>query len=184
MASLKFNYFSFLFLAIIASVLSYGIARIEFDNDTSRFCKTAQDKDLCKTMISGVTNWHDAIGEAIKVTLSLAKELKSQNDLIIPALVNLQPGKRDSIQKTCKESFETVFDMLKEAQTALAAGDSGTLKTKLSAALEAECVDALSNAGATFPLANKAKELDTKVSICLAIMAQNETFEHRELRNR
>ncbi|KAL2543238.1 Pectinesterase inhibitor-like [Abeliophyllum distichum] len=184
MASQKFNYFSFLFLAIIASVLSYGIADIEFDNDTSRFCKTAQDKDLCKTMISGVTNWHDAIGEAIKVTLSLAEELKSQNDLIIPAFVNLQPGKRDSIQKTCKESFETVFDMLKEAQTALTAGDNGTLQTKLSAALEAECVDALSNAGATFSLANKAKELDTKVSICLAIMAQNDTFVHRELRNR
>ncbi|CAI9775374.1 unnamed protein product [Fraxinus pennsylvanica] len=123
-------------------------------------------------MVSGAIKWHDAISNAIKVTLSLAEELESKSDSIALSLVNLQPGKKDSIQKTCKESFETVIDMIKEGQTAHAGGDHGTLKTKLSAALDTECVDELSNAVATFPLAKRAKELDTKVSICLAITAQ------------
>ncbi|CAI9762190.1 unnamed protein product [Fraxinus pennsylvanica] len=125
-------------------------------------------------MISGATNWHDAIGKAIKVTLSLAKNLKSKNDMIAPAIANLPSIKKQSLEKTCKESFQTVIDMLMEGQDAFAAGANGTVHTKLSAALDTECVDELSKCWAYFPRSQQGRGTSTIVSICLAIMAQNE----------
>lgn len=60
MASQKFISFTFLFLATIASALNYEVA----ETHTNNFCKTAEDKNLCNTLISGVNNWHDANGNA------------------------------------------------------------------------------------------------------------------------
>ncbi|KAL2559827.1 uncharacterized protein Fot_04566 [Forsythia ovata] len=170
MASQKLNSLSFLLLAIIVSVSVHGVVSTRLQ--VSPFCRTSRTKGLCSTMVNGATNWHDAIGNAISETLSLAKELQSKNGLIAPAIANLSPAAKKSLQGTCKESFQTVIDMLKEGQVALAAGDNGTLQTKLSAALDTDCDDELSNFGATFPLANMAKELTKKVSVCLAITAQ------------
>ncbi|KAL2543237.1 GDSL esterase/lipase [Abeliophyllum distichum] len=116
-------------------------------------------------MVNGATNWHDAIGNAISATLSLAKELQSKRSFIAPAIANLSPTAKNSLQETCIESLHTVIDMLQEGQVALAAGDNGTLQTKLSAAIDTECADQLSKFGATFPLAIMAKE-------CLAISAK------------
>ncbi|CAI9775373.1 unnamed protein product [Fraxinus pennsylvanica] len=104
--------------------------------------------------------------------LSVAKELQSKNELIAPTVANLSPTAKKSLQGTCKDSFQTVIDMLQEGQVALAAGDIATLQTKLSAALDTECDDELSNLGATFPLANLSKHLTNKVSVCLAITTQ------------
>ncbi|XP_022892009.1 uncharacterized protein LOC111406877 [Olea europaea var. sylvestris] len=124
-------------------------------------------------MINGATNWHDTIGNAINATLSVAKELQSKNELIAPEVANLSPAAKKSLQGTCKESFETVIDMLEEGDVALAAGDIAILQAKLSAALDTDCEDELSSFGVTFPLNNLSKHLTKKVSVCLAITAQN-----------
>ncbi|KAL2543236.1 PMEI domain-containing protein [Abeliophyllum distichum] len=171
MASQKFNSFSFLLLAIIVSVFAHVVLATRIQ--VSPFCRASRTRELCNTMAKGATSWHDAIGNAISGTLSLAEELQSKNGLIAPAIANLSPAAKKSLQGTCKESFQTVIDMLQEGQVALAAGDNGTLQIKLSAALDTECDDELSNFGGTFPLANMAKELTKKVSICLVITAQN-----------
>ncbi|CAA3006997.1 pectinesterase inhibitor-like [Olea europaea subsp. europaea] len=172
MASKKFNSFSFLLLTIMASVFVQSVVATRIQ--VSPFCRTARRRRaLCNTMINGATNWHDAIGNAINSTVSVAKELQSRNELIAPAVANLSPAAKKSLQGTCKESFQTVIDMLEEGQVALAAGDIAKLQIKLSAALDTECDDELSNFGATFPLANLSKQLTKKVSVCLAITAQN-----------
>ncbi|KAL2559824.1 GDSL esterase/lipase-like [Forsythia ovata] len=170
MVSKKFNTFSYLLLAIIASIFSHDVVATRID--LNPFCKTSETCDLCKMMVNGATNWHDAIGNAISATLSLAKELQSKSSLLAPAIANLSPTAKKSLQEICNESFQTVIDMLQEGRVALAAGDNGTLQTKLSAALDTKCADELSKFGATFPLAIMAKELSVKVSICLAISAQ------------
>ncbi|KAL2455211.1 PMEI domain-containing protein [Abeliophyllum distichum] len=120
-------------------------------------------------MVNGATNWHDAIENAINATLSVAKELQPKSGFIAASIANLPP----STKETCKESFQTTTDMLEEGLDHLAAGDNGSLHTKLSAALDIECADELSNLGVATPLTNMAEDLHKKVSVCLAIMTQN-----------
>ncbi|CAI9756296.1 unnamed protein product [Fraxinus pennsylvanica] len=168
MAFEKFNSLSFLLLAIMASVFTQHAFATSLD--TSSFCKYLKDKDLCSTMIDGATNWHDAIGNAINATLSVANELQSKSGFVAASIANLPP----STKETCKESFQTTTDMLHEALDHLAAGDNGSLHTKLSAALDVECADELSNLGVASPISNMVEDLHKKVSVCLAIMTQNE----------
>jgi len=140
-----FNSFSFLLLIIMASVFVESVVATRIQ--VSPFCRTARrTRILCNSMINGATNWHDAIGNAINATLSQAKELQSKNELIAPAVANLSPAAKKSLQGTCEESFQNIIDMLQEGQDALAAGDIATLQTKLSAALDTECNDELTGA--------------------------------------
>ncbi|CAI9785148.1 unnamed protein product [Fraxinus pennsylvanica] len=168
MAIGKFNSFSFFLLAIVASIFTQHASATSID--ASSLCKSSKDKDLCATMVNGATNWHDAIGNAINATLSVANELQSKSGFVAASIANLPP----SIKETCKESFQTTSDMLHEGLEHLAAGDNSSLHTKLSAALDTECTDELSDHGVASPIANMIEDLHKKVSVCLAIMIQNE----------
>ncbi|KAL2543257.1 PMEI domain-containing protein [Abeliophyllum distichum] len=163
----KFNSFSFLLLAIIATIFFHGVAA------HSPFCEDMNTEDLCLSMINGATNWHDAVENSIHASLPLAKELQSKNGLIPPATAKLSATAKSLLHDTCKKSFEKVIEMLEGGLVNLAAGENFKLQTRLSLALDPECSDDLSNSSPTFPLTNLVKELIAKLTICVQITAQN-----------
>lgn len=138
----------------------------------NKFCKTATSKRLCTRMVGGATNLHDASANAIKATLTLAKEIQSMSGAVIPAVKKLKGVTKDSILKTCHDSFENAVDDLNLSLQALDADDHGTVMIRLSAALPSDCGDALKEFGVSFPLQNIYKFYSRYLDSTLAVVTQ------------
>ncbi|VFQ89955.1 unnamed protein product [Cuscuta campestris] len=139
----------------------------------SQFCKTASSKRLCTRMVGGAANLHDATANSIRATLELAEKLRAMSGTVISAATTGLPAdSKDSIVKTCDESFEDVVDDLKLSLEALKAKDNGTLMTRLSAALLSDCGDALDDFGVGYPLKTTIKLYARYLDNTLAVVTQ------------
>lgn len=140
--------------------------------DATKYCHTAEDKQLCAQMVAGAQTLRDASEKAIKATMDYAKKIEGESGAIIPSVRTLPPETRKSIVATCKESFENAVDDLQLSLQALMAHDQGTLMTRLSAALESDCEDAVNEFGANFPLQKDMKRYNAELDSALAVVTQ------------
>lgn len=164
-------------LLAAAALLLLGSAQAEARKyvGVNPFCRTASYRRTCTQMVNGATNWQDAVVNAIKATRELAARLQAMVPVVIePAIAKLEPASRDSVRETCAETYGSVVEDLDVGLSAFAAGDLGTAKTHLSAAIASECADALKEFGIgdEFVLTKYSNHLTRRVDNCLAVILQ------------
>ncbi|XP_022882281.1 uncharacterized protein LOC111399249 [Olea europaea var. sylvestris] len=173
MASKKFNYFSLLFLTLVALPIAQSTTmEARKSTGVNQFCTTASHKELCTKMVNDATNMHDATQNAILATLDLAKKIHFMSHLIEPAIATLEPISQESVRSTCKDNFENTIDDLETSLQALKDNDQGTLLTLLSASISSDCEDALKQFGVDNPLGKITGHLAKEVDNCLAVVQQ------------
>lgn len=145
----NYNSFSLLLLAIVTLLLASQNADAQIP--VNQFCKTATYKILCSRMVHGATNLQDASDRAIKVAVHLANKIQSLIPQVIQAASQLEPTMKSQIVDTCKESFENTVEDLNLSLQLLQQGDMGGVGTRLSAAFDSDCLDALKEQGVAIP---------------------------------
>ncbi|XP_027152625.1 uncharacterized protein LOC113752757 [Coffea eugenioides] len=145
----NYNSFSLLSLAIVTLLLASQNADALIP--VNQFCKTATYKILCTRMVHGATNLQDASASAIKVAIHVANKIRALTPVVVQAASDLDPTMKSQIVDTCKESFENTIEDLNLSLDLLRQGDMGGVGTRLSAAFDSDCLDALKEQGVAVP---------------------------------
>ncbi|KAL3819261.1 hypothetical protein ACJIZ3_005166 [Penstemon smallii] len=168
--------FSSLFVSATALLLlvatHYPAAEARFEGVNS-WCRTADYRLLCTSMVAGAATQQDASVNAMKTTLDLVRRVQTFVPRLKPAISHLEPQSQESIMETCNEDFEGKIDDIETSIKAMQSKDIGTVSTRLSAAYHSDCVDALAEFGVDCPFSKFVQTLQRQVSNCLAVVQQN-----------
>ena len=139
------------------------------------FCRTSDYRRICNMMVRGATNWHDASRNAIESGLRAATLLQKLTPQLDQALEGIDPSTKADTVSTCKDTFDSAADNMKQALVFFDTNDVGGLNSYLSATISiSDCQDAFKEAGADLPssVAKVSNNLAMQVSNCLAVIQQ------------
>ncbi|KAG5520840.1 hypothetical protein RHGRI_033419 [Rhododendron griersonianum] len=171
--------FSLLFVAAAAVVLLFaaGGAEARFKG-INQWCRTSDYKALCTQMVKGATTQKDAIANAVTTTLDVTLRMGPLLDGLGAVEFNLPNVTKDAVVSTCRDSFGSATDNLKDALLYLQKVDDPY--TTLDRIQTAEtnlygCADAVTQMGGRWvntPLARASKIIFKFASNCLAVATQ------------
>ncbi|KAM7468664.1 hypothetical protein LguiB_016226 [Lonicera macranthoides] len=161
-------------ITIFFLLLSSRTVKSQIPPPINEFCKTADEKVLCTSMVKGAKTWHDAVFNAIQSSLATADQLEKMLPKIEPELIRLPLISRKSTVESCKDNFDSAVDDLKEALDFLEANDKGSLNIHLSAVSVTDCIDSFEQFKTPFPsgIDKVVRQLDMQISVCLAVSQQ------------
>ncbi|KAL4569255.1 hypothetical protein LXL04_024891 [Taraxacum kok-saghyz] len=170
--------FSLAVLAIfIPTILPLGTStpRLTTINNIhlSPFCRTAENKSVCTSIVNGARTWPSATVNAVSATLKLATKGRAMFDDLVKKLgdIGLSRISIQSVEQTCNEIYDFAIECLEGALVDLRYGYIDQLVTKLVSitAPSLECTRAVEYFGMDLQMSNYFSELELYSKICLAI---------------
>ncbi|KAI3502697.1 hypothetical protein L1887_30932 [Cichorium endivia] len=170
-------FFSLAILAILIAIflpLSNGTQRLTASNNsTNPFCRTAENKSLCTSIINGARTWPSATVNAISVTLKLATKGRPMFDDLVKKLPDIGSSRisKDTVGQTCKEIYDFAIECLQGALVDLRYGYKDRLATKLLSVTgpSLECTNAVRYLGMGSQFSNFFSELELYSKTCWSI---------------